>query len=331
MSLTTRLSDGELVVVVYGRDRSRYDRYGENVSNWSTATADFRFDSEFDWKNPLEDVLVIPRPGQTVTEIRPFVLIEFLRSSSVTLNSVLFDGAEIADEFQILSDNEFAYWPEPMRLGAHTVRVKASDPAGNSGDFQFDFEVDSLPPFDLQLQPGWNAISFRATPGAPWLNHVFSEFAVETLVAYDASARGDSPWQMATRRNGHWEGNPNYGELSVVHAGKGYWVRASTNVRQLVRMRSSGYVVPDLPREPTRHRGWNFVGATDRGGRQYGEHFGNALTDSHLMPIFARNYLGNYDIAYTWDPVRAQFDELLPDEPVIIGDGIWVHYPDPER
>ena len=325
MGQITRLLDGELVVVAYGRDRSRYDRNGETVSNWSTAIGSFRLDAVFDLKNRLEDVVLIPRPGSTISQSRPFVLIEFPRAASVTLDSVIFDGAEIAADFVVLSGNEFVYWPEPMERGEHIVSVIASDAAGNSAEFHFDFEVVGLQPFVLELQPGWNAISFPATPTGAKLYHAFSDSHVETVVAYDSSGSENSPWQMATRGANHWETNPNFGELKYVHTGKGYWVKSSTHVRQRVSFASSGYIVPDLPTEPTKHPGWNFVGVVDVDGDQTEDHFGDALR-IRLKPVLAHEYLGDYEIAYTWDPIVGRFDQLLSDDPMRIGDGIWVYY-----
>ena len=99
---TTGLKDGELVVVAYGRDRSRYERFGTTVSNWATAMAGFGFDTRFGPDEPEAQVKFHPPDGSVIRERRPFVLLEFLDATSVNLVSVMFDGEEIVNEFEVV-------------------------------------------------------------------------------------------------------------------------------------------------------------------------------------------------------------------------------------
>ena len=115
---TTSLRDGELVVVAYGRDRARYDRYGETASNWATAKGDFGFDTLFGSEALSEQIKVHPPDGSVVRERRPFVLFEFSEATPVNLASVIFDGEEIAGEFDVVKNNEFLYWPLRHGSGA---------------------------------------------------------------------------------------------------------------------------------------------------------------------------------------------------------------------
>ena len=67
------------MVVAYGRDKSRYDRYGEDVSNWAVATGGFGLDTKFEGRRNFlpNGVKCTPcRRSATVREKRPFVIIE---------------------------------------------------------------------------------------------------------------------------------------------------------------------------------------------------------------------------------------------------------------
>ena len=323
----TNLRDGELVVVVYGRDRSRYDRYGEDVSNWVVATGGFGLDTKFGTLGVPEGVTVFPEDGSKTSQERPFVLIEFSQKDTVMLNSVMLNGVQTLDLFQETDDNQFVYWPDGIRFGEYKVEVDASDAAGNDYKFGFEFQVTARDDFVLDLHPGWNAISFPARPIDRFIDTVFNKESIQTVIGWH-----DGRWRMAIRRDGSWEDNAQYEELTWLLEGYGYWVKSYDYAQQPVALTSAVgryWPSPPLVRETPRQQGWNFVGVLDLDHDQTEDHFGDALRSFNSRPIFAREYLGDYDIAYTWDPVRAQFDELLPDDPMMIGDGVWVYYAPP--
>ena len=298
--LTTSLRDGELVVVAYGRDRSRYERYGETVSNWATAKGEFGLDTQFGSENPLQNVVMFPKDGSRVSETRPFILLEFPENTSVELMSVTLDGIEVADEFDEVGTNEFVYWPLSLPRGYHQVRVEAADSAGNAVDFEFGFESTRRGDFVLELHPGWNAVSFPADPIDSSVASIFSNSALEALTAYGATGQEDFSWRMAIKRDGEWRANPNFGELREVAAGN---------------------TPLDLADDA-----WNFVGVVDEDGDQTETHFGQELRDSEGNVVAARDYFGDFTRAYTWDPLRGVFETLRSNDPMIIGDGVWVYY-----
>ncbi|MXZ02803.1 MAG: hypothetical protein F4Y88_03765, partial [Chloroflexi bacterium] len=189
------LRDGELVVVAYGRDKSRYDRYGEDVSNWAVATGGFGLDTKFEGAVVPNGVKVHPADGAKTSEVRPFVLIEFPETDSVTLNSVLFDGEETVDEFEVVRSNEFVYWPLSMNQGQHSVEVEANDSAGNETRFQFYFETTQRGDFVLPLVAGWNAVSLPADPIDPEIENVFTHPAIEMVISWDSYSL-PGPWAV---------------------------------------------------------------------------------------------------------------------------------------
>ncbi len=321
--VATRLQDGELAVVAFGRDRSRYERYGEAVSNWATAIGEFGLDTQFGGLGVPDGVKVFPEDGSLTKEHRPFVLIEFLQTDTVTLTSVIFDGVEIVDEFEVPYTNLFVYWPLSMKRGWHDVDVEARDAAGNGIQFDFIFESAELGDFILELYPGWNAISFPSTPVDRSIEATFTDPSIEAVVGWD-----NGTWFLAIRRNGVWEHNPKYGELRKVSKEHGYWVKSYSYVQQPValgwRKIPPWWVMPDFA--DFAPPGWNFVGVIDLDGDQLEDNFGDVLTDSDSKAVKVRDYIFGYDVAYRWEPITQSFERLMPDDPILIGDGIWVYY-----
>ena len=319
------LRDGQLAVVLYGRDKSRYDRYGEDVSNWAVAMDGFGLDTQFESASVPNGVKVHPEDGSKTSEARPFVLIEFPETNSVTLNSVLFDGAEVSEGFQDLGDNRFVYWPMSISRGQHSVDVEARDSAGNNFEFDFSFESVERGDFVLELRSGWNAVSIPVAPIYTEISAVFSEKAVQVVVGWN-----EGRWSIAMRREGAWQHNTFFEPLARITEGYGYWVKASEFVHQRVAL-VGAYCVPGKGcrggvGSPPAFPGWNFVGVLDRDIGQTEDHFGDALRDYNLERIFAQEYLGEYKVAFTWEATRDRFEPLLRNDPMMIGDGVWVYY-----
>ena len=325
---TTKLRDGALAVVVFARDRSRHRRDGKTVQNWATATAGFGLNSTFNSQNYLRRIRVHPADGSTVREKRPFVIIEIPDATSVRLNSVLFDDVEIASEFEEVGHNEFVYWPLSMNRGEHEVVVVASDAAGNSIDFDFEFTTVQRGDFVLQLQPGWNAISVPANPIGSSIDSVFTDPSITAVIGWDPTGENVSPWRVAVRRDGGWESNPNFTELKEIRARYGYWVKSTHFAKQRIRL--IGPLREALPQleyvlAPIRS-GWNFIGVVDSDGDQAENHFGEALKDQNGDRVTAHEYLTGicYSTAYRWDPILDRFEEISPDDSMMIGDGVWL-------
>ena len=327
---TRTLRDGALAVVAFARDRSRYRRDGKTVQNWATATADLGLDTDFNSQGSRGAFRVHPPDGSTVTEERPFVIVEIPDATSVRLNSVLFDGVDIAGEFQEVGFNEFVYWPLSMNQGEHEVVVVASDAAGNSIEFDFGFTTVQRGDFVLELQPGWNAISVPANPIDRSIASVFTNPSITTVIGWDPTGENVSPWRVAVRREGGWESNPNFAELKEIDARYGYWVKSTQFAKQRIRLIGPlGEALPQLEYvlAPIRS-GWNFIGVVDSDGDQTQDHFGEALRDQNGDRVNAQEYLTGrcYSAAYTWDPILNRFEEILPDESMMIGDGVWLFH-----
>ena len=332
--VATALADGKLTAVAFGRDGSRYPDpkgSGDTVQNWGSASAEFTLDTKVVYPDPNSDITkggdLQPKPDGQSKEARPFVLIEFLETTTVTLDSVELDGVEVASEFEQPDHNRFVYWPESLSQGDHEVEVEATDAAGNEASFSYEFETVARGDFVIRMNAGWNAISVPADPVDTTIGSVFTNPAITTVIGWDTQG-----WRIAMRRDGVWESNDKYGALNEIRAKYGYWVKSDGFVQQAVTLkggtsRDAGGtpILISIPTEP----GWNFVGVVDQDGDQTEDHFDDGLKDSSKNGITASEYLGsNYIRAYTWDATFSRFDVLRPDVQMKIGKGVWVYYPE---
>ena len=329
--------EGELRVVVLGRDKSQYKltdaTTAPNNYNWGSATTKFTYDTTL---NPLikgstvdrTAGTVLPEPNQKMSESRPFIMLNFSgENTEVEIERLQVDDVDVTARVETNARNQFIYWPDGLNFGMHSVEVDARDAAGNEATFQYEFEVVTRSPFVVRLLAGWNAVSLPQQPVDGSLEAAFSHPAIEQVISYVRPNKDDRPqWLLATRQDGVW--TTNYGDLTDVSAGPGYWVHTSTFVNQSIPLRSPERLGPDLPVAPvgiTTFEGWNFVGVVDQDGDQTQNDWGQSLKQGDVVQT-GRMYLGNYVRAYTWDSTRSQFEALEPADDIEIGDGIWVYY-----
>ncbi len=311
------LNNGPLTVVAYARDRSSYE-----LENWGAASAEFTYDT--DLASPLNGGGELqPDDGDVSKEVRPFVLIDFSESTTVTLDSVQLDDVEIASEFEQPEPNRFVYWPLSLVRGDHEVEVEATDAAGNEVSFEYSFTVEERGDFLLNLLAGWNAISVPADPVDTAIGAVFTNPEIDTVIGWDTDG-----WRIAVRRDGVWESNHQYGTLNEIRAKYGYWVKSNNFVRQPIALTANdrGVGGPRTPIAIDTNPGWNFVGVIDQDGDQTEGDSGLSLKAGNEA-VYANEYLGaSFVRAYTWDATFNRFDALKRDVPMTIGQGVWVYY-----
>ena len=339
---SVHLPDGNVTVVAFGRDTNGWsDDYGQsqdNSFNWGAATSVFELDSELEpptrGDTPANIAMygsVQPREGADVFESRPFVLLTFVDASTVSVDSFKIDGT--AQDIAVLGNNRFLYWPEALSFGKHKVEVESVDAAGNEEDFSYEFEVKQRTAFTIELLAGWNAVSVPAMPVSPTIGDVFTIDEVDQVVGWD-SATPDAPWRIATKVDGVWSTNAEFAPLDTIVAGMGYWVHANGFVDQDVMLagvpdRESAANAPAGPIGIATVKGWNFVGVVDTDGDQTQDgDFGEELKNSKDEMVTATAYLRTFKQAYTWDPIKSQFNVVEGGDNIEIGDGIWVYYAD---
>ncbi len=330
LSGESNLSDGNLSVVVWGRDRNSFKSGGVDMRNWSSSTASFVLDRDLmaAWEDGSGSELV-PAPSEVVFEERPFVLLDFGdEGTTVDVSKFTVDGVDFTSDLQALDGNEFVWWPEPLAIGSYDVYVEANDAANNSDEHSYSFSVQPRQPFVLDLLAGWNAVSLPANPVDRALHAVFTEAEVDQVISWDVTDPV-SPWRMATRVDGVWTTSDMYATLNDVEARYGYWVHATGFVRQPVPLSGKGDRSTDgqpSPADIPTDEGWNFVGVVDVDGDQTQNDAGSTLQNDQNEPITAGEYLGKYTRAYTWSHVDNTWELLRSDEGLEIGTGIWVFY-----
>ena len=346
---SARLNDGELAVVVWGRDRSEYDGHNTKIcgtgkcQNWGLAETKFVLDDTFDTPLMPSGGSVQPAPGADrspakVKEPRPFILLDFAgEATTVEVTEFKVDGVDVpinaSDGLESIGDNRFLYWPDALSYGIHTVKFDARDAADNDLDGQrkeFEFDVTARDAFVIDLSAGWNAISLPADPVDPAVQSVFTNGAVDMVAGWNPlSASG--AWSIATQVDGVWGSNANEAPLTEILARYGYWVHSNEFIKQSVDLkgpinRETGGT-PD-PIGIITVPGWNFVGVVDQDGDQTENHFGKDLKDSEQAVINAKTYMPGFRQAYTWDSIANGYRVLGEDDAMKIGQGIWVFFPD---
>ena len=336
LSGDNELPNGKLRVIVFARDRSTYQLSAstagstvQNTNNWGSATAEFTLDTVI---QPLVSGTsvntaageVIPRPGQKVSDNPPILVFTFEEGTQVTIDELLVNDADVTERVSETQKNRFVYQPEGLNLGTHMVEVEARDAAGNKTSFRYDFDTVTRSPFVMQIQAGWNAVSLPQDPVDGSLDSVFSNPAIDQVIAYDASST--EPWRMANRQDGVW--TTSLGELTNIRAELGYWVNSSQFVSQSVQLRNRqrlGADAPLTPLSPSNYKGWNFVGVVDNDGDQTENHWDDGLRLG-TVPQIASVYLGDFVEAYTWNATLNQFAVIEGSDQMKIGQGVWVFY-----
>ena len=335
----SKLPDGDVTAVAFGRDTSDWrDDYepgntqaGMPAYNWGAATAEFELDTILGDPSTSGTEFGTVQPGadSEIFESRPFVLLTFTDASTVMIDSFKIDGT--AQEITTLPNNRFLYWPESLDFGNHKVEVEAVDAAANERNFSYEFDVKQRTAFTVELLAGWNAVSVPAMPIDPDISSVFTIEQVDQVVGWD-SATPNAPWRIATKVDGIWSTDADNAPLDTIIAGKGYWVHANGFVDQTVMLagnpdRESAGNAPAGPIGITTVKGWNFVGVVDTDGDQTQDgDFGEMLKDSKQEMVTADSYLRDYKQAYTWDPIKNQFNVIEDGDGMSIGDGVWVYY-----
>ena len=333
LSGDNELPNGKLKVIVLARDRSTYKLSDgntvQNTNNWGSATAEFTLDTNIDPLVKGASVYtaggeVIPRPNQKVSDNPPILVFTFEEGTQVTIEELLVNDADVTERVSETQKNRFVYQPEGLNLGTHMVEVEARDAAGNKTTFNYNFDTVTRSPFVMQIQAGWNAVSLPQDPVDGSLDSVFSNPAIDQVIAYDASST--EPWRMANRQDGVW--TTSLGELTNIRAELGYWVNSSQFVSQSVQLRNRqrlGADAPLTPLSPSNYKGWNFVGVVDNDGDQTENHWDDGLRLG-TVPQIASVYLGDFVEAYTWNATLNQFAVIESSDQIKIGQGIWVFY-----
>ena len=188
-----------------------------------------------------------------------------------------------------------------LALGAYTLKVSATDTAGNaltdaSGTFTIAKRTVSL-----AIRPGWNLVSVPDSPAAAsnGVNDVFSSDKIDVVLSYDGLRNN---WFSATRQADGTLGRPGSGlVLETVSTGKGYWVHSTAVITLTIDVPGLAPGAPAQPPSFAMTRGWNLVSYT--------------TSDLSVTTIDVDSYFTGLDWsrAFGYDNATNKFTSLLPD------------------
>ncbi len=219
--------------------------------------------------------------------------------AGVTIAAVTLDDNDALALLTRVNASKFALLASDLALGEHEVEYMAVDDAGNVATFGFTFSVVEREPYELDVLPGWNLISFPGTPEDPSLGGVIPSGArVSPVLAYQ-----DGDWLTAVvSEDGEWGGN-----LTRFEAGFGYWLFTTTyaTLSPLIPEHEQSTTPPTAP---VRH-GWNLLGVIDifqnPADTPPGPNGGDGEADHYFGSIPWR-------IAYGYDTARSLWVRSVP-------------------
>ena len=198
-----------------------------------------------------------------------------------------------------------------LQIGEYEITYAANDDVGNEVDedeAEFTFEVLERAPYEVELQPGWNLISFPGDPFNPAVGNVIgSDLRADTVLGYQ-----NGEWVTAVKNeDGRWQGT-----LVDIRGGYGYWVR-TTAVESIETVIPPILPTSNLPTVPV-VSGWNLLGVVDAEQRDAG-------TTEDADEYFTS--LNVWRVAYSFQTQQNTWAKLLPDQTdgnVENGKGYWV-------
>ena len=179
-------------------------------------------------------------------------------------------------------------------------------------DEEETFEVQERSPYEIELQPGWNLISFPGDPFNPAVGNVIgSDLRADTVLSYQ-----NGEWVTSVKNDeGRWQGT-----LVDIRGGYGYWVK-TTAVESIETVIPPILPTSNLPTVPI-VSGWNLLGVVDAEQKpSSGTNAGTQDADDYFTS------LNVWRVAYSFQTQQNTWQKLLPDQPdgnVENGRGYWV-------
>jgi len=211
---------------------------------------------------------------------------------------------------------EFIWAASDLALGKYTLKVSATDTAGNAlTDSSGTFTIAKRT-ITLSIRPGWNLVSLPDSPAAATndVNDVFNSDKIDVVLSFDAIRNN---WFSASRQSDGTLGRPGSGlAITSVSTGKGYWVHSTAIVSLKVDVPG---LLPGAAAQPPSFaltRGWNLVSYTT-----------SDLTD---VQQDADDYFTGLDWsrAFGYDNASNKFVSVLPSvavsENLDIGKAYWI-------
>ena len=148
-----------------------------------------------------------------------------------------------------------------LEQGNYNLKVDYEDAAGNTGSFDYVFQVIAPKKSVIDITPGWTLISIPGRPQTPSIDAVFEGSEVTEVWSLNNATKA---WEFA--RKSPVDGTWGESTLDQIVDGRGYFVRSATfdPVKVLVQRFSP-------QREPPMYSitaGWNSIGYTPAGSEK---------------------------------------------------------------
>lgn len=238
--------------------------------------------------------------------------------ATVTLTDLTLDGANILGQEDTKNSIRFLVAINDIALGEHTVTVNAEDDAGNSlaEDLSVTFTVIERPSVDIDLEPGWNLISFPGDPSDGSIDAVFAgNDSVTAVVTYDPARPGG--FLSAIRE----EDGSFAGTLSTITADRGYWI--NTDSFEIIEADIPGLEAGQvglLPPTIPISEGWNLVPVRDVVGT-------GSAGDEIVATVYLASIVGDIAAVYFYDTIANtwEFLDIPGGDSVVVGKAYWVY------
>ena len=252
----------------------------------------------------------------------------------VTLTLLELDGEDVLANASSADGTRWLVAIRDIAIGDHELILNAEDEAGNEleDDIELEFEVVEREDFEIELQPGWNLVSFPGTPADSSIAAVIGDTPVTVVWSYDPMMEGF--WSVAFRDSGDDEF---VGTLLTIDAAHGYWMLTDSFKELAVSIPAlaGGTVAGGTPIAPptlTLVEGWNLVPVVDvSGDRDAGDFIDSDVYFTGLEDEISRIY--TFDtVENAWQLVvrdgSADTNGIVAGEALEIGKAYWVYMTD---
>jgi hypothetical protein len=257
-------------------------------------------------------------PSGTIQNQSPFLRLVFDEDeypgdsyTTVALTKAELTGpdavvTDLLSAFVTTDSTEFLYGASDLALGAYTLKVSATDTAGNAlTDNETAFTVEKRT-ISIGLRPGWNLISLPDAAADSAIAAVIDVAAIDIVSTFDAGAR---LWATAVRDGDGW-----IGPLTTIEAGNAYWIHTSTFDPLVVDVPGLVAGSAGLPLSFELVAGWNLVAYATS----------DLLVDSRDVDDYFSGV--SWSRGYGYDNLTNKFSGLLPDTANVVelGKGYWI-------
>ena len=252
----------------------------------------------------------------------------------VTLTLLELDDVDVLSSASSADGTRWLIAIRDVTIGEHTLTFNAEDEAGNEleDDIDVDFEVAERDDFEIELQPGWNLVSFPGTPDDSAIGNVIGDTPVTVVWSYDPSVEGF--WSVAFRDTAADDFS---GTLKTIDAGHGYWMLTDSfkELEVAIPALAGGTVAGGTPIAPptlSLVEGWNLVPVVDvTGDLDAGDFIDSDVYFTGLEDEISRIY--TFDtVANAWALVvrdgAAETAGIAAVEALEVGKAYWVYMTD---